>query len=216
MWNEQSKAVRVSDFWEPGITPSERSVIEKGNPIWLLQNQVPGTVARVLETTPSYKHMVLSAMPLSFTEKVSDTGLLVPEIPPRIYPHPEEPNVVFYNWSWKNREIQHYLSLTGRTQNEQAEVYLSTTQWMDIYHNLQWSPQEKVKLFQEKYKLEFYGLMDWSIMKVEHNGEAVYFWAREHEKYPGSNAMKLTKAGIETIYINNNRGLLLLLPKLEQ
>ena len=210
--------VRVSDFWEPRGTPPDNNIFTSFTSTnWYLwpQNQVPDTVARLLEKIPDYTSMAPYSIPQSFTGEWLDAGFLATEIPPRIYSHPEVPQVIFYNWSWRDRAIQHYLSLTGRTQDAQVEVYLSTTEWMNIYQGLPWTPQEKVQTYQEIFNLWFYGVIDWDAQQLREFEEATYFWARTTDKHLDCNAMRLSKYGIQPVFVRNAHGLLLLLPILE-
>lgn len=221
MWNKWdnnsgNNGFPISRFWEPlEPLPDTRIPTDMNWNIWP-QNDVPDTVARLLETIPHYTMMAPYGMPHSYITSDSNKKALSTELPPRIYSHPEIPKVVFYNGSWKDMEIQHYLGSINRKKNEQSEVYLNTTQWMDIYQRLPWNPQEKVKNFQKIFMIDLYGVIDWGTRILREFNEAVYFWASPTDKYIGCNAIRMTENGIVPVFARNEHGLLLLLPKLEQ
>ena len=207
MWNKWER-----DDWDLGDTPPESRDTGEGSWSSWLQIQVPHSVTGALMKPPDYTPMVWYSAIWSLPEGEFDIGWLAIELPPWIYKHPKGLDIIFYDWFQRDRAIERHLE-NNRTL-DLADVFPSCEEWMDIFGELPWTPNEQSAVFQEMLGLQSCGFFDWGTRRHQGWGQLVYVWARTIENVDGKqkcNAVRVTPGGMEEAYIHYYHGLRLVL-----
>lgn len=224
-WSDR-RVPHVSDFWRleditlPTMTPHVSSMSLS----WP-QQQTQDRVIQMLDWGQS--DHIRSCSPIGPYGRPSSP---VVELDPRrasrsrpqAWRHPYRESVFFYNWPWREAEIQHFLDTRSIPSSNISEVYPSTRDWMNIYESLRWSVEERVLMMLSSFQIGLWGVRNAGTGDIQESEMAVYIGAREHEKYPGTNAIRLS-VNKKLRYLNDiemkpvithpNHWLLLVLPQ---
>ena len=182
---------------------------------WIL-NRTPGQVVYTLDRNQHGHMQQLVPHQKAHSPEIDINPHKASRSHPQAWQHPHMESTYFYNWPWRLTEIHYLMNERKIPLDKIHEVYPSIWNWMDFYVSLRWSKEEKVQKILSDLGIWLWGVRNAGTEDIQEWLKAVYIWAMPDQKYPGTNAIRLSinatmnDTGITPVFVHSNHWLLLM------